>query len=830
MSQKSCHNDDDGQSVNFEAGSLLSFVPGQQINLVGQKHQQPPILGESSSSSSMTTFERTASISNRYIYEKFINAGSFGAVFLAHLASDEKKKVAIKIATEDSSNRELRRECVLLAQLPPDLNVVNVIDVEREAFPVSSSSNNSSSAASSSSFSGFSSTHHHQSNQKIGLVMEYCAGGSLFDYINSRKQNIQQQEQQLLFSEKEVAIMALQILSGLRFLHEAKIIHRDIKPGNILLLEKVAENENQSIILPLLKLSDFGLVHNNNNNHQQKNTTSAAIGVAGTVAFLSPEALEGRAGAPSDMWAVGCTLCQLLSGKSPWQDLRNKCASQGQQFYEMKRLLKISSDRTHEAVLETIRENLLPKSGLISKEGENFLLRLLDPDSSLRPTAQEILDQCEENSSAPDTCWIIHQGGQEAKELLAKIKKFSEDRYERCYKQLLAHPDQALPYVVFARLLPNNKWISLKHRTDCRQGLFNEATNIEPNNDLYHFLLASELESMLIGDGNSADTQPQNQIHLQRIQHCYEKCVSICPDDANYWLRLGMSVRNRARVNGEELSAKECLVKALNLDPSLAVAWSAVGRELKTWNMLKEIEVRGQKYNYYDCFKKAASLIEEQSEGLFFDSNSASPTLTTAKPGNNIMETSSSENSSSSNKKLQSLVPRLLISTSSSSTNSSQSENSSNKNSTLAPTIMTMANTSSLVSSSTITNTKNNLTALPSNSEMNLELVTAIVSKGKPMEFWTSLARAIPLRSIKTQQQQHSRAQCFKKALDSDSTSNILLWFEFAISLFYEQDDADVSERERLELISQSLGQIILISLTMIESASSREKKWEILS
>ena len=98
-----------------------------------------------------------------------------------------------------------------------------------------------------------------------------------------------------------------QILSGLQYLHTAGIIHRDIKGGNIL----VDENG-------VVKLADFGA----STKLSQMDKTMEGVGLKGTPYFMAPEVLSenGKYGRKGDIWAVGCTMVQMLTGEPPWKD------------------------------------------------------------------------------------------------------------------------------------------------------------------------------------------------------------------------------------------------------------------------------------------------------------------------------------------------------------------------------------------------------------------------------------------------------------------------------------------------------------------------------
>lgn len=98
---------------------------------------------------------------------------------------------------------------------------------------------------------------------------------------------------------------ASQILEGLAHAHGRGIVHRDVKPTNILL----ADGEGVSV-----RLLDFGLAQ-----FDEADTLTAVGDVPGTLAYISPERLRGEAAEPaSDVWAVGVLLWEALAGRHPF--------------------------------------------------------------------------------------------------------------------------------------------------------------------------------------------------------------------------------------------------------------------------------------------------------------------------------------------------------------------------------------------------------------------------------------------------------------------------------------------------------------------------------
>ncbi len=107
--------------------------------------------------------------------------------------------------------------------------------------------------------------------------------------------------------DEDVAkIYVKQILNGLSFLHKQEVIHRDIKGANIL-LTKSGE----------IKLADFGVAVKLEDNQK-------TISAAGSPYWMAPEIISPGGEQPSvkcDIWSLGCTVIELLTGNPPYHDL-----------------------------------------------------------------------------------------------------------------------------------------------------------------------------------------------------------------------------------------------------------------------------------------------------------------------------------------------------------------------------------------------------------------------------------------------------------------------------------------------------------------------------
>ena len=130
---------------------------------------------------------------------------------------------------------------------------------------------------------------------KIYIVMEYCNGGELFDYIVSKQH----------LTERQACRFFQEIINCLEYLHSLNIVHRDIKPEN-LLLYKIKNETN-------LKLIDFGI----SNCYTMDKLLSTPCG---TASYAPPEMHKGEEyyGLLSDIWSAGVVLYAMVFGYLPF--------------------------------------------------------------------------------------------------------------------------------------------------------------------------------------------------------------------------------------------------------------------------------------------------------------------------------------------------------------------------------------------------------------------------------------------------------------------------------------------------------------------------------
>ncbi|KAK3550213.1 hypothetical protein QTP86_021247 [Hemibagrus guttatus] len=135
--------------------------------------------------------------------------------------------------------------------------------------------------------------YHFEDKDNIYILLEHCSRRSLAHILKARK----------VLTEPEVRYYLRQIISGLKYLHEQDILHRDLKLGNFFINEAME-----------LKIGDFGLAAKLEPVENRRRT------ICGTPNYLSPEVLNKQGhGCESDVWALGCVMYTMLLGRPPFE-------------------------------------------------------------------------------------------------------------------------------------------------------------------------------------------------------------------------------------------------------------------------------------------------------------------------------------------------------------------------------------------------------------------------------------------------------------------------------------------------------------------------------
>ncbi|XP_078229313.1 serine/threonine-protein kinase ULK2 isoform X7 [Callithrix jacchus] len=175
----------------------------------------------------------------------------------------------------------------------------------------------------------------------VFLVMEYCNGGDLADYLQVKG----------TLSEDTIRVFLHQIAAAMRILHSKGIIHRDLKPQNILL--SYVNRRKSSVSGIRIKIADFGFAR-----YLHSNMMAATL--CGSPMYMAPEVIMSQHyDAKADLWSIGTVIYQCLVGKPPFQanspqDLR--------MFYEKNRSLMPSIPRETSPYLANLLLGLLQRN------------------------------------------------------------------------------------------------------------------------------------------------------------------------------------------------------------------------------------------------------------------------------------------------------------------------------------------------------------------------------------------------------------------------------------------------------------------------------------
>ena len=206
-------------------------------------------------------------VAARYRIERRLGAGGMSTVFMATDTVLE-RSVAVKLLAEHLADDEafvarFRREALAAARLQHP-NIVQVFDSGRDP-----------------------------ESRRHYIVMEYVDGPSCADLLREYKR----------LEVDETVHVARDACHGLDYAHRAGVVHRDVKPGNLLVAEE----------MDAVKLADFGIAK------AAEQTRITQVGsVLGTAAYLSPEQARGdEAGPASDIYSLGVCTYQFLTGRLP---------------------------------------------------------------------------------------------------------------------------------------------------------------------------------------------------------------------------------------------------------------------------------------------------------------------------------------------------------------------------------------------------------------------------------------------------------------------------------------------------------------------------------
>ena len=203
----------------------------------------------------------------------------------------------------------------------------------------------------------------------LDIVMEYVEGGSLFTMVRDLRKSLVDSDRVL--GERHAAMFIRQVVIGLRYLHRQGVVHSDIKGANILVTKDKC-----------VKLADFGLASTKLGKDvgAVDEVSDNPLDIHGSPYWMAPELVTqtGKSTA-SDIWSVGCTVVELLTGFPPNHKLN-----------AMSALFRLMNDECP------------PLPSNISPECESFLRRCFVKDMKARASADELLQHRWLTRSAPN--------------------------------------------------------------------------------------------------------------------------------------------------------------------------------------------------------------------------------------------------------------------------------------------------------------------------------------------------------------------------------------------------------------------------------------------
>ncbi|XP_074039794.1 serine/threonine-protein kinase unc-51 isoform X5 [Leptinotarsa decemlineata] len=209
-----------------------------------------------------------------YHPKDIIGTGAFAVVFKARFREDHSRTVAIKSILKKNlakSQNLLGKEIKILKELTElhHENVVALLDCK-------------------------------ESSNNVYLVMEYCNGGDLADYLAKKG----------TLDEETIRLFLVQLAGAIKALYAKGVVHRDLKPQNILLAHDHKDPKPHEI---RLKIADFGFAR-----FLQDGVMAATL--CGSPMYMAPEVIMSlQYDAKADLWSLGTIIFQCLVGKAPFQ-------------------------------------------------------------------------------------------------------------------------------------------------------------------------------------------------------------------------------------------------------------------------------------------------------------------------------------------------------------------------------------------------------------------------------------------------------------------------------------------------------------------------------
>lgn len=252
----------------------------------------------------------------KYYKKKLLGKGGFAKCYEFECADNQKTFAAKVIAKSSLTKDRAKQKLISEIKIHKSLHQQNIVAFE----------------------------HYFEDPENVYILLEICDNRTLNELLKRRK----------TLTELEVQCYIVQLIKALKYLHTHRVIHRDLKLGNLFLNDKME-----------LKVGDFGLATKLDYEGEKKRT------VCGTPNYIAPEILDSKTGHSYevDIWSMGVIIYTLIIGKPPFetQDIKST----------YKKIKTCSYD--------------FPEEAKISPAAKSLIGEILVHDPSKRPTLDQIL-------------------------------------------------------------------------------------------------------------------------------------------------------------------------------------------------------------------------------------------------------------------------------------------------------------------------------------------------------------------------------------------------------------------------------------------------------
>lgn len=287
-------------------------------------------------------------VTKKYSKGKFLGKGGFAKCY-EFTSTENGKVMAAKIIPKATLKKTRHRQKLLSEiKIHRSLNHPNIVKFE----------------------------HVFEDNENVYILLEMCSNQTLNDLCKRRKR----------LSEFEARYYVYQTVNALKYLHKNKVIHRDLKLGNLFLNDKLE-----------IKLGDFGLAAKLEYENEKRHT------VCGTPNYLAPEVLNNKSGHSFevDVWSLGVVLYALVVGKPPFETTE----------------VKMTYDKIKRA------SYTFPDHFELTENVKNLISKIFNLEPTKRPSLDQVLEHAFINNGQeiPKTMHISTLAMMPSKELIEQM-------------------------------------------------------------------------------------------------------------------------------------------------------------------------------------------------------------------------------------------------------------------------------------------------------------------------------------------------------------------------------------------------------------------------